>query len=577
MTPEQINLLRRIDRRGRAHSFALWALFAWLCLLTGLVWGQDAPRRVMSPELAVREALADATSLASVDPAFPVRMRWVMVNQPTAATRAVLSFAANTALLHGPDPWRPLPLASGAVFRLDLAEYAAYDNARLGLLLDTWDRMQDTQFYLPTDERRNVPSPPFVHGGKRWTSRSVRVVVPAPHADVGGQLTQLIQLTGSAAPIISLGQFLRFTMNSDAGGLYPEFRQFDLAPERGTDEEAFLARADVKLENLSARNADMRVLLTRKPTAGVGFIEAVPTAGAQLPVGPTATFITRDYFYGDVDAGVHPFENLLDRRHDATEIFLPTAAGGYDYALFNGQGRFVRSAPLNPPQTVASDRTVPAPHPPILQAPSSCIRCHIQDNPDTRLFGILQRAPNYVTAWRTANLGTDAAGQPVRWDVLFNQGKAGNDLERVVSLFKGDMAEVLPWAGRTYSRFVFAAAGAPLEEAVRATMSAHDEWLYSYVTPKDAVLTLGWVCATDEQARQLFNQLVPFAAEPNRLMLLRSWGQPMENGAPLEQKMTIDDWLSLYPEVALRRVDVQVQDPVQNQDQNQDQNQGAER
>lgn len=545
MTPHEIELLERIDRRGKIHGYLLYVLIAWVSLLTCAVFAQE-PGRVMRPDRAVAEALSDAQFLAQASPEFALRCRWVMVNAPDTNSRAVLSFAANTALLFAADPWRPLPLNSGAVFRLDLAEYAGYDPQRLALLLDTWDRMTDTQFYLPTDQFRVVKSPRYARNGKIWDRVSVRVVSPAAHADANGQLTTLIQLTRSSCPIISLGQFLRFSMNTDFGGLYAEFRQFDLSPAKGTDEEAFLARADVDLDKLGERNADQRVLLVRQPTAGVGFIEAVPTAGAQVGIGPTATLITRDYFAGDVKAQVHPFENLLDRKHDATEIFLPTAAGGIEYALFDGAGKFVRSAPLNPPNTVAADRTIPAPFAPVLQGPSGCVRCHVLTNPDTRLFGIFQRAPNYITHWRNADLGVDAHGSPIRWDVYANQGRAGNDIKRLVSLFKGEFSDAFPVYGRTYAKFVFNATGMPFEPAVKATLDVHDAWLYSYLTPRTVMLELGYACETEEQARQWFNRMVPFTFEPNRIMLVRSW--TAEN----QEKLTRDDWLQLYPEVALR-------------------------
>lgn len=501
------------------------------------------PVKVMRPDLAVAEARQDVLALQEQGGLFPLRMRYVMVNQPTEYSQPIASFACNHTLLHSAKPWPPQPLRSQAVYRIDLLEYAGYDRQIFSTLVDAWDRMQDEQFYLPTDEWRTLP-----HSKAR-----VRVVVPAEHCNQGGQLVELIQVTQSAAPIVSMGQFLRFLMNSDFGGLYPEFRGFNLNPRQGTAEAAFLARADVRLEALSKRNADMRVFLTRTPTAGVGFIEAIPAAGAQLEVGPTAAFITRDYFYGDVDAVEHPFENILGQRHDATEIFLPNAAGCFEYALFNGQGGFVRSAPLNPPNTVAADRTVPAPHPPILQGPSSCIRCHIMDNPNTKLYGILQTAPNYINVWRNTVVGQDEQGNPVKWDVFLNQGKAGDDLKRLVEVAGGEVNQAFPIYGRTYAKFVYNATGLPLEDAVKQTMGVHDDWLYAYVTPRKAMLTLGYSCETDEQARQLFNYLVPIAfGEPNRLMLIRSWGQVNYQQVAVEQKMTIDDWLDVYPEVALK-------------------------
>lgn len=499
--------------------------------------------RVTRPADAVAIALADLTALCTHDAHAAFAVRYIAANEPSPTLKAGLSLAANTALLFSSDARRLIALPGETVFRLNLAEYADYDEKKLRILLDTWDRMEDAQFYLPIDKTVVKNCAPYRLKGdpKVYTAVNAKVQIPAAHADVNGQLSELCTLTGAIVPIVSAGQFCRYTLNSDNGGLYAEFRQFDLAPAKGTAEEAFLLRAGVNLKDLGERNSDQRVILYRNPTANPGFIEYAATAITRPSVGPAIVTITRDFFAGPIQNNKHPFENLLDRKHDGTEIFLPTAAGGLEYALFDGNGGFVRAAPIgNNGQSLAADRTVPAPFLPILQAPSSCIRCHLKQNADAKVFGIYQAAPNYLTWMREARIN----GQV--FDVFADKGDDGKNLQRLVSLFNGETSDAFGYAGRTYSRFCFEASGLPFEEAVNAMLDIHDQWLFSLVTPMKACLMLGYKVESEEAASQLFNTICPPAPEPIRATQLRAWSKERPMGLP------IDDLLALYPELALR-------------------------
>lgn len=540
------------------------ALLALACTVAAVlpVRGQE---RVMRPDAAVKVALPDARALTEENAVLALTSRYVMANEPylltdsdgkqTDATRAGLSLAANVALLHAADTYRLAPIGDGSVFRVDMDAFAGRDPAKLRLLLDTWDRIQDTQFYLATDKTREVATIRYKHGGKTWDRVTVKVVVPLAHADINGQLSELITITGSAAPIVSVGQFLRFTLNSDFGGLYPEFRGFDLSPEKGTAEQAFLLRAGTDLKDLGNNNSDQRVFLMRKPTSSPGIIEYVWSDRIKASKGPAVTTITRDFFTGFIDQRKHPLENLADRNHDGSEIFGPTPAGGLEFALFNGKGDFVRSAPLNPPNSLASDRTIPAPFLPVLQGPSGCIRCHIQENPDTKISGIYQPAPNWINWLRDVQVN----GKP--WDVFADKGDADEKLARLVSLYEGDTKDAFALAGQTFAKFCFQASGLKMEDSCRAMMGMHDAWLYSYVTPVKAMLTLGYKCQTEAEAVALFNQLCPpRTPEPLRVTQFRAWTEGDKNNAPRSLPMTIDDWLSVYPEVAARVLETEQTD-----------------
>lgn len=533
--------------------------------IIGQAFSQEKPKqiefkRAMRPDRAVAIALEDCKALVEADPQAVIYSRWVMFNEPVIlevngkeqdVTRAGLSHAVNTALLHGATIFRPYMTADRTVYRLDLAQYAEHEGKTLQIILDTWERMTDNQFYLPTGEKKLLNSPRYKFtDGKVYSAVYGKKIVPAAHADINGQLSELCKLTYSQVPIISAGQFLRFAMNSDFGGLYPEFRNFDISPEKGTAEEAFLLRAGVDLKVLGARNSDQRVVCMGKPTANIRLVEYVPAAITRPAVGPVIATITRDYFSGkEVDPNNHPIENLADRKHDGTEIFLPTTSGGLEYALFQGNGDFVRSAPLNPPNSLAWDSTLPQPFLPVLQGPSGCIRCHINQNSQTKLLSIYQPAPNFVTWLRDVTV----SGQ--RFDVFDDKGvksaEAKARLDRLVSLYNGETSEAFTWAGRTYAKFAFECSNIPLEFAANSWLKVHDQWLYSYVTPKRALLTLGYKVENELEAVEVFNQICPPAPEPLRITQLRAW----KNGADgqlRELPLTVDDFLAVYPEIALR-------------------------
>ena len=501
------------------------------------------------PDRAVAMMLADLHALAKSNPLLPPRMRYIMANVVTETTRAGLSLAANNAFLLTSEPYRVVPIGDGSVFRVDLAEFYGHDAKKIILAFHTWDRMQDPQFYLVTDKKKLFHSIPYRIKGdpKRYTAVYAPELVPAAHVGVE-LLIEAQKLTNCMVPIISAGQFMRYTMNSDFGGLYPEFRQFDLAPEKGTVEAALIARCGVVVDDLTERNADKRVVCFRNPTGQPGFIEYYPAAGTSAEVGPAMLTITRDFFAGFIGNGVHPYENLADRKHDGSELFIPTPAGGLDFVLADAAGNFVRSAPLQPPDnSLAADRTIPSPWHPILQAPSGCIRCHTKENPETRAYAIYQPAPNLIS-WL---LEINANG--IRWDVLKNLSNKeihaqvkDKKLARLVTLVKGEINNAFGWAGRTYATYVFNASGLPFEEACQAMFDIHDEWLYSFVEPVDAVAMLGYQVETNAAAVELFDQICPMVVEPLRVSQIRAWREDRR------VKIPIDDWLAVYPEIALR-------------------------
>lgn len=515
---------RAIVRTQTGIIFAI--AFLTVVTLCNIAFGQDAVRAtLMRPDAAVARALADVAAIAEKDQVAALRQRYVMFNAVNEINEPALGYCVNTVLNFAGETYKPIPVVPGLLYRLDLGIYADGREDRIQLLLDTWDRIQDSQFYLLADERVIKSAPRWLHDGQVFSAVSIRNKIPAAHCNLDGQLDSLCELTASLVPIVSAGQFFHYGLDA----LYYEFRQFDQHPEHGTPEEAFLRRAGVDLKDFGSRNVDQRAVLVRKPTANWGIVEYMPSPATRLSVGPAIATITRDFFEGSIDANKHALENLSGRKHDGSEAIIFKSDGGLEFALFDADGRFVRDAPPN----LATDRTVPEPFLPVLGGAIACIRCH---GPDAGF----KPAANYVTWLRDIRVGQ------YRFDV-FSEGK-GTDQEllRLVSLYSGETVEAFEVARKTHAKFGIAASGIPVEDAMAATAEVHDRWVYRYVTPKLACETLGYATESDEQAVELFNQICPPAPEPLRVTALRGWSET----TPL--KLTVFDWLDIYPEVALR-------------------------
>lgn len=527
MTPAERKLLESIQRTGRVQTCLLAAIL--LVLLGSWVFGQEPTVTAMRPDSAVAAALADAKALAAVNPAFPPRMRYVMANVASPDVTAAMGYAGSMVLNFTGDAYRPVPFKGGTMFRIDLGVYSGFNPKRLRGLLDTWDRMQDEQFYLPTDSFKKIGS------------HNVQVVVPAAHADVNGQLTELIALTGSAVPIISIGQFLRFGMSTLDGNLYYDFRQIERNPAKGTAEDAFLARAGITPADIADLGADQRVVLPSDVTGNWRVIEYYYSPITRAAIGPSLVTISRDWARGRIEPDEHGLENLAqeysrgERSHDASEILIFGPDGKIEAAIFDKNGALLNGAPPN----VVSDRLVPAPHPAELDGGIiSCMRCH---GPQDAMF---KPAVNYVSGLR--NIKIDGK----QWDIF--KSRQGQSLQRVISQFNGETKDAFAIARITHSKFAFQASGVKVETATRATAKIFDDWVYGYITPKTALLTLGYEAKDEEQAVEWFNTICPpVIEEPLRVSLMRGLMET-EPGVFTPMKMTTDDWLEVYPEVALR-------------------------
>lgn len=531
--------LRRVEIVLTIQSAVVAAVLAML--VASLACGGELPgavKRIAKPADAVRIAYADAVAISNATPQALPQLRYLFMREPSDANRAALGYILNTALNHAGDSYGAVSLADGLVWRVDLALYADAKADKLVALLAAWERQRDAQFYLLTDALKQVFAPRFVLNGKAFSQVSVKRSIPAPYADPQGELTALAAMLVTEIPILSAEQFARFALGTaradgDAvnpianDGLYYEFRAIEPNPEKQTAEAAFLARAGVDLAEFGERNVDQRVALVRTPTGSPGIVEYAPSTATRPSIGPSIATITRDYFQGAIRADKHPFENLLDRKHDGSEAITFKQDGGLEFALFDARGGLVREAPPN----LASDNT----NPHVLKrlhGAISCIRCH---GPNA----MFQPAPNYITALR--GVAVDGA----RFDVF-----AGDEqtTRRLVSLFNGETVDAFATARLTHAKFSILSSGQPTEAVAAAVASLHDGWLYGDVDPAKVVKLLGYDCGEDNWlAVDVFNRICPpIGIEPLRVTQIRAW----RNEFPL--RMTVDDLLSVYPEIATR-------------------------
>lgn len=496
---------------------------AVLSLSVGRVDAQ-IPARLMSSNEAVQMALADAETLPR-DVVRHVRYVW---NQRGRLERVkVISLVANLNSREG-IVVRPIPIADGKLLRLDMRMYARpHDWAEYR---DLWDEFQfDPAFSLliPGDAVREhhhdmtgmirrwelVPSAPYTEDGQTFRERWRVVTEKGRLGDVKDVILfrtdpddidpiafdRLRALTHSAAPIVEHRYYLfrSLTANQDGdlfkaiwGGLYYEFNAIRKAKRgEGTDEDVLfrslgIGSKDEAAEKVYARlGSGQRVAMLR---SGVTSFQRRADYGALLSARISTVYpfwsITHDVGKEDVNIAQSPLYNLRNFKDRARELLYHKANGLQGGALFNDKGALQRSVPPN----VAGDRTIPEPHPPVLEPIYSCIACHWG-----RGHGGWQPLRNDVT--RLLKTG--------RRDILGDRTGDEGVVQELAGLYAGDPDDPLRLARASLARAVLDATGpwpggGTQVDIVRLAAdelgSAWREYWYDEVDAKAALADLGW-------------------------------------------------------------------------------------
>jgi hypothetical protein len=104
----------------------------------------------------------------------------------------------------------------------------------------------------------------------------------------------------------------------------------------------------------------------------------IPTPATNPKVGQSLGGITFDIATKDLRAEQRALLNILGLKFAASETRFTQANGMIEDALWDGDGNFLFEAAID----VATNRFIPSPHPPRLEATIGCMQCHNTEGSD---------------------------------------------------------------------------------------------------------------------------------------------------------------------------------------------------
>lgn len=338
----------------------------------------------------------------------------------------------------------------------------------------------------------------------------------------------LQQATVSLAPVVQYEYFLwRALTTIKDKGLYADLyggRYYDFArvrkaqaKKKGDDEEDDLKKFsdldqlfnDLGLGNNAEKlfndlRSDQRVYfdfsnVTGKPRVIV-FYPGPLTSEGRIPV----VMFTIDLANQDIDAAKRQILNLRNPVASAIEVIWIAPNGLYKTAIYDGEGKLLDQVG----QDIAADRTIPAPHTPILEPVMGCASCHCASGSNlfiefTNEFPLLlksrrgdifadlgdKKTPISDTLDRLKMYGKKTDLLVTRGREDFNAAVLANTFQRKILQPK----ELLDIGARTTARMV----------------NDYKEHRYGKVTPQVALRELGFVAETPEQAVATLKILLP--------------------------------------------------------------------
>lgn len=360
---------------------------------------QPAPAITLQPtEIdAVGWALGSlATYPADAQPF--VRFVWL----PPWATfewHGALDFAVNASASQARTLHRGMQHAGGYLLAYDLTRLAS--GKQLARLVELWDGLatRDPYFHvsevnveqiscsrcggdgkLSTTSRSASSTCPDCSGTGKISRPGKRVAILAPHLEsalavnaADPQRSERIdvlvtQLTRSTGAIYRADWLIEQLLTSDVG-LYPEFRQIDLAG--GLDKH--LERRGFSRQQAIDVGGEKGCFLERSGVTGKQrIVLAFHGPGSRTPAIQT---------FDLADANVRPQDQFIrnlvnfENKSDASEVFVPLANGLIEYLLTDGNGVFQRTAP----DVIVSDSTKPDGFTTRLEMGMSCVICHHVD------------------------------------------------------------------------------------------------------------------------------------------------------------------------------------------------------
>lgn len=492
---------------------------------------------------AAAMALADIKTIPELDQLF---MRYVWITNGEVETAKTLAAVPNiisrSTVIH-----RPFPLVKDKLIllRMDIRLYAprtadlrewvaqweSLRNEPKFSLLITKDSLAGLVFaegeVVPTVRQTVQKKRRVVNKGKaKVITEEVDEEIPITQAKnidlarfVGKHVdpatwSELIQRTGSEAPIISHGYFVTRVLATiqDAGlfkelygGLYYEFAGIkENATGKGTDEDLWfqdhIGLGDIA-NGLTARKiydklrSDKRIAAWKSNVTGK--VRAVDYGHGPQGEDSGHWAVSHDGRDQDIDNSRHPIFSLLNQKDFAREAIWARATGLHGYALFNGQGKLQREVPPD----VAINREIPSPHTARLQAGIGCISCH-----ETQAEG-----------WQPLKNDVKELLGDILGDVSKVDKSIADTLDQIYGRYGGNPTKWLNRGRDDYSAAMLKAtgpfAGQGEQKAIVKTVGAKlwDIWIEYNYKPVDAQLAmreLGFECPK-EKAVALFNSLLP--------------------------------------------------------------------
>lgn len=526
---------------------------------------------VQRPSEAVAEASEDILQVGRLGQAEQIFMRYLWFPTPTDLTEAELQFTLNTAVSHAKFPYKAVRVSPN-VYRIDLRALAPGDDSpEFKRLVQIWENelprhnfwfntIRDGKFTIqekqkvkktktvvenvPQKDNWNRPLPPKKVEKTITVEEEVEVPVEVDREVVEfaihtglDKMMLLATLTQSSVPIYHGPDFIVRALSTTDGGLYHDLVGMPKGKNGQTDLQAFVASFGAEPNAQKRKETSSFVAI---PISGVTFkprqVEYFYGTKSRPTVGPPLVTITHDLRKEDIlDGRLTRKEirrHLLNFEGKAFEAIGQRENGTFMYALFNDKEQLINTAP----DTVAKDTAFPG----ILETPISCIRCHGPN--DGR-----QPTPNGIKSITRGMLD------------VFDDESSDKDpratVDLLISMYKGDLTYPMMVTRNFYSNNVYQFTGGKSVPAVSASLGAmFTEHLYAPITPKRAVLDLGYYVDTEEDAVRLLARILPplppnrFGVSPEDPLIgdLRGWN-------PKEPVLTLpQEWKEVLSDALLR-------------------------
>jgi hypothetical protein len=508
-----------------------------------------------TPRDAVHYATQDCLAIGNPDTQKFTRYIWWP--QPSKVHTAETLFVLNTAVSQNEVRYRPAVLYGGALIRYDLRMLAPR-STDLNRIRDIIEELSGVNRYFNTirvvsqsETKVRVNVKPYrARDGKTYNykfetrpadpSKKVDLIEPSIHTGLDRYLL-LRTLTQSANPVMRGEQFQQIAlMPSSLGGRYYQFMGFEQTSGGVTAYDKFAARFGAPVNSLNSQNrvAIQESGVTKKPRQGHFFI-----ANLGRPVNGSLFSTTWDTGREDVEAENDPIRNLLNFQARASETIATRPNGMLAYFLSLANGDRADTVA----DSIAKDSEAHPKSEGRLIVGISCIRCH---GPNTGWQSVQNDALHLLRG--ALNVYDDESSKTSYIETL----------ETLNGQYSGRISEPIRIARNQHEFAVFSLTGMTVKDVAAAVSDTYGTYRYERITPKVAVLEMGYEVKTEVEAVKLFNAIVTLLPRNSRGIIpedpiigrLRAWSPQYPTFINRVQ------WERIYSDVMIRALTKQVID-----------------